>query len=468
MEKKPELTFVQEILDKDPQISETDLAQRILSCATLDPIDLWLLPQYAFNKWRRKYDYPVLLNSIKKNQADFNDWMAEQKISDDYLLNGYFSDFFQNKPSAKDKILHLVKRTYKGEEEYQVWHSYDGTKSTVADGETIYYELIVGFISYYDWLLTKGRAFRFTQTFFNTHQNSVDEEVYLNMNTRLLKLGGMIPPINGVGMLFRGKKLEFVNLAGLELNGNMYFGSRGRLEILNSSLDNLKCNDMNVPGLFIENSLVRNLQIRNSVIDHWQFINCYTTGNIIDSKLSFIRIFGGLFNPIFTNSTISDIFLNHSDYSHHDNFEKTYRSLAKCAKESGDENLAQHLKIKEYDFVRENSNRGKWLLMTIDKLYWSYGQKPERLIWVMIISILLFGFLYSFFPNNFSDTTEGMKGEPYLIRLGNSIYYSVVTFTTLGYGDISPKGFLRVIAGVEAIFGAITLGFLVAGLSRRD
>jgi len=46
------------------------------------------------------------------------------------------------------------------------------------------------------------------------------------------------------------------------------------------------------------------------------------------------------------------------------------------------------------------------------------------------------------------------------------LYFSTVTFTTLGYGDMSPMGWLRAVALIEAFFGALTIGFLVAGFSR--
>lgn len=43
-------------------------------------------------------------------------------------------------------------------------------------------------------------------------------------------MGGLCPLVNGVGIMLRGKKLEFVNASGLELHGTIYFGSMGNLE----------------------------------------------------------------------------------------------------------------------------------------------------------------------------------------------------------------------------------------------
>lgn len=52
--------------------------------------------------------------------------------------------------------------------------------------------------------------------------------------------------------------------------------------------------------------------------------------------------------------------------------------------------------------------------------------------------------------------------------LPEALYFSVVTFTTLGYGDIhpvSPIGML--LSGIEAILGVFMIGLLVALISRR-
>jgi len=51
--------------------------------------------------------------------------------------------------------------------------------------------------------------------------------------------------------------------------------------------------------------------------------------------------------------------------------------------------------------------------------------------------------------------------------LFKSVYFSVVTFATLGYGDIQPIGLIaRLLAGLEALLGALLAALLVFVLSR--
>ena len=53
--------------------------------------------------------------------------------------------------------------------------------------------------------------------------------------------------------------------------------------------------------------------------------------------------------------------------------------------------------------------------------------------------------------------------------LGTAIYFSFVTATSLGYGDVVPLGFVRVFAVVEAVAGLLAFGAVVSKfVSRRQ
>jgi voltage-gated potassium channel Kch len=55
-----------------------------------------------------------------------------------------------------------------------------------------------------------------------------------------------------------------------------------------------------------------------------------------------------------------------------------------------------------------------------------------------------------------------------LTVFGKSLYFSTVTFATLGFGDIQPfTGFARAIAGIEALLGQLLMALLVFVLTRN-
>jgi hypothetical protein len=81
-------------------------------------------------------------------------------------------------------------------------------------------------------------------------------------------------------------------------------------------------------------------------------------------------------------------------------------------------------------------------------------------IFVVVVIILFAG---TYFENN-SDFT--LNNSPTQIDFEEAIYFSTITFTTLGYGDIAPIGINRLIATIQAIIGAILniafMGYILA------
>jgi hypothetical protein len=64
----------------------------------------------------------------------------------------------------------------------------------------------------------------------------------------------------------------------------------------------------------------------------------------------------------------------------------------------------------------------------------------------------------------FNDNMDVMQNT-YTFML--ALYYSVVTFTTLGYGDITPFGISRLFAAFEAFVGSFTIALFVVVFVKR-
>jgi voltage-gated potassium channel Kch len=124
-----------------------------------------------------------------------------------------------------------------------------------------------------------------------------------------------------------------------------------------------------------------------------------------------------------------------------------------------------------------------------------YGMNPWRVVGTAILLVLVSAVLYpttgglteTVVPGGetagVNDTAtrseqttitceieDPQDAPPYYVArvFYRSLYFSVVTFTTLGYGDISPEGDVaRAIAGVEALLGQLFMALLVFVLTRR-
>jgi uncharacterized protein YjbI with pentapeptide repeats len=122
---------------------------------------------------------------------------------------------------------------------------------------------------------------------------------------------------------------------------------------------------------------------------------------------------------------------------------------------------------KEKDMERKSyfhfKSLHKWLWSCFLNAIYGYGEKPGRVIVSAILVILLFASLFMIFgisnvgiefntSNNFLDC----------------MYFSTITFTTLGYGDFRPlEGWGRILAGSEAFIGAFMMALFVYTFARR-
>ena len=86
-------------------------------------------------------------------------------------------------------------------------------------------------------------------------------------------------------------------------------------------------------------------------------------------------------------------------------------------------------------------------------------------ICIYILIGLLFGFAFLMVEGIFPGSLAGLDGETWQDNLQVTIYYSMVTLVTLGYGDITPSGQVaRFLAYTEALIGVFYTTVLVASL----
>jgi hypothetical protein len=111
----------------------------------------------------------------------------------------------------------------------------------------------------------------------------------------------------------------------------------------------------------------------------------------------------------------------------------------------------------------------QYLLGTVAKWTTGYLLRPWRVVGTMLFVILVMSVLYPFAGVGYTDG-EGIRQtvEVSWGGWGSSLYFSVVTLTTLGYGDFSPATVLaRVLCNVESFLGIILAGLLVVSLSKH-
>jgi hypothetical protein len=112
------------------------------------------------------------------------------------------------------------------------------------------------------------------------------------------------------------------------------------------------------------------------------------------------------------------------------------------------------------------------LLSKFVDLFCGYGERPSRVVAFTLAVIGVFSLL--FFYSGIQSGSQTIVFDSSLSVSDNfkhylsSLYFSVVTYTTLGYGDISPTlGLSRFFAAVEALIGGFTLALFVVVFVKK-
>ncbi len=119
-----------------------------------------------------------------------------------------------------------------------------------------------------------------------------------------------------------------------------------------------------------------------------------------------------------------------------------------------------HYKYK--DLLRRGT-RGHplWRLFDWAVYKWclGYGICTRRILMTGIGAVLLFAAIY--WPAASHGTIRGFDAD------FNPLYFSVVTFTTIGYGDYAPLGWLRAPAGLEGLLGLVLTAVFTVSFARK-
>jgi hypothetical protein len=153
--------------------------------------------------------------------------------------------------------------------------------------------------------------------------------------------------------------------------------------------------------------------------------------------------------------------------------EEVYRDLRKHSEQEGIFTLSGHLIQKELTMRRMQMPKYslKRITSKVVDLFCGYGEAPLRIVGISMLLILFCAVLYTFTGLNYQGeyfvySTNQTLIENFTFFL-SSLYFSVVTFTTLGYGDFTPVGISRAIAAIEAFTGSFTIALFVVVFVKK-
>lgn len=288
----------------------------------------------------------------------------------------------------------------------------------------------------------------------------------------------------------------------------------------NEHLDGAYLNGVNLIGVnwFADVSLVqadfreadiRGIDCSGAVLQHARFHETlasdadFSTANLEGARITETDLRGATFVDARLNEAIlKDLYIDpHTEFGEQSIYEKeqsappaiaethslraaawVYRELQQVY----DENSFPELVRRSYRQEKDARRRLAWaendyanaIKYELSRWVMRYGSSPYRILWVSAVVILVCGVLYpltggiqitadeqtiTYTLANPEEASRWWLAHVFV----RSLYFSLVTFTTLGYGDIQPIGmWARILAGIEAGVGTLLAALLVFVLIR--
>lgn len=161
----------------------------------------------------------------------------------------------------------------------------------------------------------------------------------------------------------------------------------------------------------------------------------------------------------------------------------TYRILQELAHQNARRNQTIEYYQREQDLRRHFAwNSGQYLFALkaeASRRLTGYGHNPWRILATSLLIIVICAIIYPLTGGvqeqgveravtyTLDDPSEAHRWWTANV-LFKSLYFSISTFATLGYGDFQPVGrWARVLAGIEALLGGLLMAMIVVVLARR-
>jgi len=268
------------------------------------------------------------------------------------------------------------------------------------------------------------------------------------------------------GLQLQRAQLEGLDLVrhghktGYDLSGSDFYRAKLRgahffnITLENGSLMKADLRDANLHFGHFSGSNLLGIQLDGSKIDH------IDVGNMIpQERLAHEAIRAG------ENEKAIDLY---------EQAEEIYRTLRKAAEDQGLFSLGGRFIHSELVMRRHCQP-----LFSVDRLtskcidlFCGYGERPGNVVIFSLILIVVCACIYSSLGLYFEgqllqldlinkSLLDNLKG--FLV----SLYFSVVTFTTLGYGDVTPAGGSRPVAAIEAFSGGFTMALFVVVFVKK-
>ncbi|GIU21695.1 pentapeptide repeat-containing protein [Shewanella schlegeliana] len=272
------------------------------------------------------------------------------------------------------------------------------------------------------------------------------------------------------GGQLRGISLNHANLANIDLVRHQ---QKVGFDMSNAELYRADLSGAHLFNIKLKNASLMKADLRDATVHCANLSGCNLLG---------VKWLGAKIENMHVGNTLRQEHLAHEAKKVRDNdramdyleqAEEIYRDLRKAADREGlfamsGQYIRKELTMRRYQMPRYCLKR---IISKAIDLFCGYGEAPLRVVGFSLILILICAVLYFFAGLQYGGQLQAFNLSQDLasniMLFFNCIYYSVVTFTTLGYGDFTPIGFSRAIAAFEAFTGSFTIALFVVVFVKK-
>jgi len=331
-----------------PELTPTFKANDEVPFPYIEAIKLWELKPAYFNEWRRKFDFPRIVQFLQNNLNQFIIWQKEQNLSDEDLIYFGPARFLKFNPCK----VRIVLFKWENIEDPKRLIDNDKFLRKLRNNENFFgkLEILKEITPYYNWVKTRNivpsklehSAFVLSVDSRRYNNKTKDVEAFVMGKLRLLHLGGLTleygPYLGGGGWNIESKNFEFICLDYLHL---LNFQSGGLMRLDFGSAERMQVENSN---FFVSayNTSLGGLDIKNSSLSHWNLRDCNIKsiqgkGFISNSQLHSWKLINTPFVQHYSSLKVID-----SKFIYKKDKEEEYRNIRHMYSTQGDFKKAGH------------------------------------------------------------------------------------------------------------------------------
>jgi len=304
---------------------------------------------------------------------------------------------------------------------------------------------------------------------------------YLKDLCSKIKDGVSLRGFNFSKICLRNQSLSGANLSGAnfsraDFSGADFFDANLReAELLGANISGADLTSSDLSGTDLTKANLFEARLWHANLENANLIECnLTSADLWNAKLFNVKLwrtdltnaaFLSKKNFAFAKNKYTTLY--RIDEKGLNSAEDAYRSLKRYFLASGRYNDASWASFREKNMEKQLLRRTKniaYIPSLIMDTLCGYGEKPHRIIISSFAVIMLYATAYLLL-----DAIKFPASVAYEPTIGDYIYYSIITFTTVGYGDFIPKAFpfFRLLAASQAFIGTFMIGLFIFTLARK-